>query len=102
MDGLAFFESRPGPHAHLIVRPPIGAAPFHFLMHAALLFRPEAARELRWFYPAPVTNRGKMLVKRIGNAPGDRARVAGYATKEMEYRPEAIAGWKFLRDLSGH
>lgn len=97
MNGLAFFEAHPGPHAHLILRPPVGASPEHFLSNAPSWFRPDPERDLRI---RPVTARGKMLIKPIGSGPNDLARVAGYVTKEMEYRGGAVTDWKFIGDLS--
>lgn len=97
MAGIAFFEAYPGPHAHLVIRPPANASPEHFHRTAASWFRPDAERDRP---TKPVTERGKMLIQLIGSHPSDLARVAGYVTKEMEYRPEAGTDWKFIGDLS--
>ncbi|BCG98794.1 hypothetical protein MesoLj131b_07940 [Mesorhizobium sp. 131-2-5] len=100
MSGLAFFETRPEPHGHLIVRPPLEASPEHFEKTVPLWFRPDPVEGLSEAFPKPVTARGKMFVRRVGDGPADIIRVGGYATKEMEFRATAISDWKFVGDLS--
>lgn len=101
MRGVVFFETRPHPHAHMIVIPPMGASPFHFLLHARLWFVRHEAPDLRRVSPRPVTQRGRMKVQKIEDGSDGLRRVLGYDMKEMEYRASAIGEWKFLSDLSG-
>lgn len=98
MDGVCFFETFPGPHAHLIVTPPVGAPCLHFEMHAGSLFARDVEASL--LLPNPVTRRGRMLVQRIGDGDGDLARTLRYASKETDWRPDAAAEWCFLSGLS--
>lgn len=100
MDGLAFFERYPDHHAHLVVCPPEGAEGSHFLANAGYWFAPDPHRALGETRPRPVTRRGRMMIQQIGDSVRDRARVTGYAAKEIEFRSDALAGWKFVRDLS--
>jgi hypothetical protein len=101
MRGVVFFERSPHHHAHLVVTPPEGASRLHFLLNARFWFERHREPLLRSVYPIPVADRGRMLVQLIRPTAADVARVIGYGSKEIEFRVDAIAEWKFLADLTG-
>jgi hypothetical protein len=97
MQGVAFFETRNGHHAHLIVRPPVRASALHFALNA---------RE--WFYNArpyirppinkPVTKKGKMTVDWL-KTEQDRVNAINYAAKHLEWRFNE-GDWKYIGQMS--
>lgn len=96
MDGMVFFETRPGNHIHAIIRPPVGADIGHFIAYGASWFSGLSGGGIG----KPVAPRGKMLIQLVGPAPEDLVRATRYAAKEVEFLASAMTGWKFLRDLS--
>lgn len=100
MKGVVFFETRPYHHAHLVVTPPEGAGPLHFMLYAQFWFAPQEEPLLRRVYPRPVTTDGRMMIQKIEPGGSNLERVLAYDTKEMEYRPSAIEDWKFLDHLT--
>lgn len=100
MAGVVFFERRPHHHAHLVVRPPEGTSPLHFLLHARFWFERHPEPSFRRVHPVPVTDRGRMLVQRIGCTHANLARVLSYDAKAIEGCPGAISEWKFISDLT--
>jgi hypothetical protein len=102
MDGIVFFETRPGHHIHAIVRPPAGVEVHDFLTNACSWFcsSPGADIDVVGGAGKPVVPRGRMMVQLIGPTPEDLARTVRYASKEVEFLSSAVSGWKFLRDLS--
>lgn len=100
MQGVVFFEQRPYHHAHMIVRPPRGASPLHFLLNARFWFLPHPEKAFEPFFRNPVTRRGRMLIQRIGPTLSDLERVIGYAAKDSEFRSVDSFDWKFVADLS--
>jgi hypothetical protein len=96
MNGGVFFEESGGFHAHMVVRPPVGASGIHFLMNAPFWFQPYREPLLRRFYPTPIDHHGQMRVIPIGPDPSDLRRVLSYAAKGLERGDEH---WKFLDEL---
>lgn len=100
MSGFVFFEFGDGGwHAHMILRPPKGVHPLKFLMRSPFIFCPHSGSHATWFYGKPVTPNGKILVQII-EGPGSARRVAKYVTKEIQYRDEAMASWRFIDQLT--
>jgi hypothetical protein len=84
----------------MVVKPPAGASPLHFLMNARWWFEPWPEPFLRRVHRKPVTIGGRMMIQRIPTR-GDLIRVLKYDMKEIERRSEAVADWKFIADLTG-
>lgn len=101
MDGVVFFEKRPHHHAHMILRPPVGASHLHFLLNGRFFFEAHPALELRRCFPRPAVHGPKMMIQKIGESAADRQRVIKYDSKALEFDPSAAADWTFLRDLTG-
>jgi len=87
------------PHAHMVVRPPVTANDLHFVWNVPFWFAPHPVRELRSFYPRPVTERGKMHITPIGETVDDRRKVASYAAKGLERSDLAYKNWCLVADL---
>jgi len=102
MQGLVFFELGRGlnnPHAHLLLRPPSPADPWHFEVHAPFIFAGSPSDENSRVF-RPLAPGGSLVVQRIGPSETDLARVTGYDTKEMEFRSQSYEDWKYIDDLS--
>jgi hypothetical protein len=97
MKGIVVFEDRGGYfHAHLVVRPPAKASPFHFYMHAPLWFASHPSNLMRHLYPRPVAVLAKMHVRRIEPTEADLKRVLNYVSKDLIDNGD----WKFIEELT--
>ena len=103
MAGMIFFETgRAGGHrhAHLLVRPPLGADESHFFDTARYSFHPHPDPNVRQNLPRPVTSRGKMHIDKIRDGADNLERISNYVTKDVQWSERSMTDWALLSELS--
>jgi hypothetical protein len=90
MTGWVFFESGvmdDNPHAHLIVRSPLGSDHGDFAIRSKAIFEGNQNQDSGLKLAEPIACGGTMHVQIIDGEPDSVRRLVRYDTKELEFRP---------------